>query len=243
MDGITATPKPEEDAEKPAEEPKADEPKDEKPAEEPVPAPDEAKPALPSDNVAVAAVAATAPADPKTPTTPATHPRPVGHKDSLLIGLGVVLLLAVAAGAYFFANGGKLGLTGQTEVVAVVTSPNTPSVLPAQTEATPEPTTVDPARDAKRQEILAAYAQAFRATAKAGYYHVTPPAVSYTAADPTTQQAYVVSAAAPIDLGMVQYHAGGRCGLSDMTPGKTATKYVSLSLRLEGDATPACVNL
>jgi hypothetical protein len=107
---------------------------------------------------------------------------------------------------------------------------------------TPEPA-VPVNQNAKRIEAVAAYKIAYLATAKNGFFAVVPPAVSVTAVEPSTGQAYDIVKTVPTVLGQIQYWPGGVCSGPAKTPGTTGTKYLALQVMLEGATTPYCVEV
>jgi hypothetical protein len=138
--------------------------------------------------------------------------------------------------------------TGQ----AVLGAESTPASSPAPTAtpestlstapATPAPAANSAAADEQRKADLASYVAAYKATAKNGYYAVTPPAVSVTATDPATGQAYVVAKTDAAAVGQIKYWPGGSCTGPAKTPGATGTKYLALQTVLS-DASVYCLDV
>ena len=61
--------------------------------------------------------------------------------------------------------------------------------------------------------------------------------------DPTTGAAYAVAKAPSAALGQIEYRPGGRCVGTQVTPGKTGSRYLALVTKLETSETPACVDV
>jgi hypothetical protein len=121
-------------------------------------------------------------------------------------------------------------------------------VLGAAIGPVTEPAPVAPktdvaANNATRQADLALYAAAYKAAAKRGFYPINPPAVTVSATDPATGQAYVVSKSPATTLGQIDYRIGGSCTGRSRTPGVTGSRQLALYTLLEGTPTPYCVDV
>jgi hypothetical protein len=185
----------------------------------------------------------------KDPLIAKTHPQ--GNSGRMLtVVAGLVTLGLAGAGAYAFTSPGT-PLVGVLHYGAKATPSPTVAIVTASPAASesPSPTAsaapaADPtANNAQRQTDLAKYVAAYRATAVSGYFKTKPPAVSVSATDPSSNQAYTIVTTKPMATGQIYYWAGGQCGGAGFTPGKTSTKYLALETLLEGQTTPVCLDV
>lgn len=216
---------------------------------EPVPAASETP--VPAAEPAVSPILQTAPAV-KEPLIAKTHPEASSAKTVMMVVGALVIVTCATVAAYYFTsnkNTSKVGenasvsketpAAGNGESAAVLDKTATPSATPT---ATPDASSAQ-ARDLKRKTDLAAYAASVKAAATNGYYPTAAPAVSGAVVDPTTGKSYAVATTPAASLGAIQYLAGGKCGAASVTPGKTSTRYISLSTKLETDTAPYCIDV
>lgn len=203
----------------------------------------------PSVAASVAQMAPAAPGQPPTgrTVTPVTHPKPIDRKIVLIAMVGGAILIALAVLVYFmFAapSAGKSGDATPSPTTAAVTESHS-AVLGADATPTPlaDPVGGPAARDAQRKTDLGRIADAYRVTAKNGFFATIPPAISVAPSDPATQQPYkLITSGTPV-LGSIGYLAGQQCSGQQVTPGKSSTRFVALTIALETDPAPYCLNL
>lgn len=220
---------------------------------EPVPAASETP--VPAAEPAVGPVLQTAPAA-KEPLIAKTHPEASSAKTVMMVVGALVIVTCATVAAYYFTSNKDISKVGQNanvsketsaagsgESAAVLDKSATPSATPAATPtATPDASSAQ-ARDLKRKTDLAAYAASVKAAATNGYYPTAAPRISGAVVDPTTGKSYAVATTPAASLGSIQYLAGGRCGTTSVTPGKTSTHYISLYTKLETDTAPYCIDV
>jgi hypothetical protein len=100
-----------------------------------------------------------------------------------------------------------------------------------------------PAADPQRIQDLQAYAAAYRATARNGFYTVKIPVISLALKDPATGSTYAVTKNAPAAPGQIRYWIGGACVGAAHVPGSAASKYLAVQIFLEGSAAPHCIQV
>jgi len=196
--------------------------------------------ATPAADPPATPAATAAPTNGKPPLQPETHPKK--HKFHLF---GMSLVAAVAFGtsclamySAFTAPSHSASNNSAHAVLGAATVAPNPSDTPAPTpSATPTASTAPAvATDDQTKADLAAYATAYQGAAASGYFPTNPPAVS-----PQTSRPYTVITAAPTVPGQVYYQAGGVCGAPAHTPGRTGTRYLSLTTLLS-TGNPYCLD-
>ena len=224
---------------------------------EPVPAPVETSavpeaPFIPAEPAVAVASEAPVPTPAKEPLLAVTHPEGSSPKKVIMIVGGLVIVTCATLAAYYFTSSDSVKKVGQNanvsretpaagkgESAAALDSTATPSPSVA---ATPNASSAQ-ARDLKRKADIAAYAAAVKAAATNGYYPTAAPGISGAIVDPTTGKSYAVATTPAANLGTIQYLAGGKCNAPSVTPGKTSTRFIALSTKLETDSAPYCLDV
>jgi len=206
----------------------------------------------PAEPAVAIASAAPAPTPAKEPLLAMTHPEGSSSKKVIMIVGGLVIVTCATLAAYYFTSSSSAKKVGQNANVSKETSAAGAGESAATLDktATPSPSAAATpnassaqARDLKRKADLAAYAAAVKAAATNGYYPTAAPGISGAVVDPTTGKSYAVATTPAANLGTIQYLAGGKCNAPSVTPGKTSTRYIALSTKLETDSAPYCLDV